>query len=83
MEALIKRVITNEEGPMNGQSMKEYSHYAKISENAKGEPAVTVSVMGEDVFEVEDDLMALYRRVKYALEPRTNKKVVKEVESAE
>jgi alpha-mannosidase len=44
--------ITNEQ-----QHQREHTHFAKITENAKGEPSVTVSIMGDDEYEVHDQVI--------------------------
>jgi alpha-mannosidase len=53
----------------DGQSLlrNEHTHFAKITENAKGEPSVTVSIMGDDEYEVHDQVMGLYTLLKKSL----------------
>jgi hypothetical protein len=52
----------------NGEQLRnEYTHFAKITENAKGEPSVTVSIMGNDEYEVHDQVMSLYAMLKRSL----------------
>jgi hypothetical protein len=59
--------ITNNGG--NGEQLlrNEHTHFAKITENAKGEPSVTVSIYGDDEYEVHDQLMGLYAKLKKSL----------------
>jgi hypothetical protein len=45
----------------------EHTHFAKITENAKGEPSVTVSIYGDDEYEVHDQVMGLYAMLKKSL----------------
>lgn len=52
----------------NGEQLRsEHTHFAKITENAKGEPTVTVSIYGDDQYEVHDSVMALYAMLKKSL----------------
>jgi hypothetical protein len=53
----------------NGEQLlrNEHTHFAKITENAKGEPSVTVSIYGDDEYEVHDQLMGLYTKLKQSL----------------
>jgi hypothetical protein len=52
----------------NGEQLRnEHTHFAKISENAKGEPSITVSIYGDDEYEVHDQLMGLYAMLKKSL----------------
>jgi hypothetical protein len=39
----------------------------KITENAKGEPSLTVSIMGDDEYEDHDQVMGLYTMLKKSL----------------
>jgi len=52
----------------NGEQLRnEHTHFCKISENAKGEPAITVLIYGDDEYEVHDQCMGLYTMLKKSL----------------
>jgi hypothetical protein len=60
--------ITNNGGNGEQQLLRnKYTHFAKITENAKGEPSVTVSIYGDDEYEVHDKVMGLYALLKKSL----------------
>jgi len=60
--------ITNNNGGNGEQLLRnEHTHFAKITENAKGEPSVTVSIYGDDEYEVHDKVMGLYALLKKSL----------------
>jgi len=60
--------ITNNNGGNGEQLLRnEHTHFAKITENAKGEPSVTVSIYGDDEYEVHDQVMCLYTLLKKSL----------------
>jgi hypothetical protein len=60
--------ITNNNGGNGEQLLRnEHTHFAKITENAKGEPSVTVSIYGDDEYAVHDQVMGLYAMLKKSL----------------
>jgi hypothetical protein len=63
---VIKTDAVGEE--QTGQPLiREHTHFCKISENAKGEPSVTVSIYRDDGYEVHDQVMGLYAMLKKTL----------------
>ena len=60
--------ITNNNGGNSEQILRnEHTHFVKITENAKGEPSVTVSIYGDDQYEVHKPLMGLLAMLKKSL----------------